>query len=78
MKDENKNPVNPVERNDVNPATRDKSPKPDTTADRGLTDIEKISKSHTIPNSGGQSANQTDNRQSTVNRGNQDSNKRGR
>lgn len=78
MKEQGKNPVNPVDRNSVNPATREKAPHPDSTADRGHTDIEKISKSHTIPNSGGQSANQTDNKQSTVNRGNEDSNKRGR
>jgi hypothetical protein len=80
MKEKEKNIINPPQSNDVIPqaGNREKSPKADTTADRGHTDTERISRSHTVPNSGGQSANQTDNKQSTVNRGNSDPNVRGK
>jgi len=80
MKDKEKNIINPPQSNDVIPqsSNREKGTKADTTADRGHTDTERISRSHTIPNSGGQSSNQTDNKQSTVNRGNTDPNVRGK
>jgi len=78
MKNPEKNQVNPAERNHVNPDQREKAPHPNSTADRAHTDIEKMSKSHTIPNSGGQTANQTDNKQGNVNRGNQNPDKQGK
>lgn len=70
MKDQEKNIVDPAKRADKN--------QPDSTSDREYTDVKKLKKSQGIPNSGGQTANQTDNKQSNVNRGNQSSEKQGK
>lgn len=66
------------EKNIVDPAKRDVKDQPDSIADRGHTDVKKLKKTQGIPNSGGQGADQTDNKQSNVNRGNQSSEKQGK
>jgi len=66
------------EENAVNPAERKGMQHPESTADRKFTDIKEMNKNQGIPNSGGQTANQTDNKQGNVNRGNQSSGKQGK
>ncbi|WP_118194189.1 hypothetical protein [Albibacterium indicum] len=66
------------EKNIVDPAKRDAKHQPDSIANREHTDVKKLKKNQGIPNSGGQTANETDNKQSNVNRGNQSSEKRGK
>jgi len=66
------------EKNIVDPAKRDDKHQPDSTSAREHTDVKKLKKNQGIPNSGGQGANQTDNKQSNVNRGNQSPGKQGK
>jgi len=63
--------------NKINPKQGKGIPQPHPTSDRKHTDVKKII-NQGVPNAGGQTANQTDNKQSTVNKGNQSPNKRGK
>lgn len=66
------------EKNFVDPAKRDGKHQPDSISNRKHTDVKELKKNQGIPNSGGQTANQTDNKQSNVNRGNQSPDKQGK
>lgn len=66
------------QKNTPDPAKREKRQGHDSIADREHTDLKTMKKNQGIPNSGGQGANQTDNKQSNVNRGNQSPEKQGK
>jgi len=66
------------ENNSVNPEDRKGVKHPGSTSDQEHISIKHVKSNPGIPNSGGQNANQTDNKQGNVNRGNQSPDKQGK